>query len=498
MSVENSPSPPINAVFNSPWLVIAVLAPAFFLPLPLLAAPLHHDEALYAYWARLIAGGHDVMLNTVPVDKPPLFIYTVALMFKLFGPLDAVARFPSLLAHVASCGLVYLIGRALYRPSVGLTAALALALSPFGISFAPTILTDPLLVALVLAACYAAIRQRPGWAGLLAGLAAATKQQGLFFLPLVLAWLVFWPNYTPAWRKHLSRFALFFAPGLLIPLGWDLARAYRPGFWWQSSLSYGPVGVNPAGLGERLAGFADLLAYFSASPWLNAGFLIGLLALVGGGLRFKPRNPHCRADQILAGFSLAFVLGHALITFQIWDRYLLGLLPLLALLAARILRLPVIFIESRPKYQAAIPLLLVAAPIVVLAALGPATPVAMSGGYPLGGDHGAYTGVKETAAYLRGHAGANVTLYHHRLGAHWQYYLFDFPYDLRYWETVDDLAQQAAPNASGEQYVAFPAWESTTLATAAIAGRGLALHPVFRTYQANGAPALYLYQLVQK
>ena len=64
------------------------------LPLPLLIEPLHHDEALYAFWARLIATGIDPMLNSVPVDKPPLFIYVLAILFKKMGVSDIIARLP--------------------------------------------------------------------------------------------------------------------------------------------------------------------------------------------------------------------------------------------------------------------------------------------------------------------------------------------------------------------------------------------------------------------
>ncbi|MCC7353921.1 MAG: glycosyltransferase family 39 protein [Anaerolineae bacterium] len=147
--------------------------------------PLHPDEALYAHWARLAASGRDLALLSVPVDKPPLFTYIVAFAFRILGPGVAVARFPSVLASVLSLPILFTLARALYGRSVALLALVLYATSPFAISFAPTAFTDPLLVMWGLLACLLAVRGRWVGAGLALGLAVATKQQGLLFVPLV-------------------------------------------------------------------------------------------------------------------------------------------------------------------------------------------------------------------------------------------------------------------------------------------------------------------------
>ncbi len=532
---------------------------AVLLPLPLLTSPLHHDEALYAGWARLIAGGIDPMLNTVPVDKPPLFIYTLAGFFKLFGVGDVVARMPSLLAHVATLWLVYRVGAELYRPAVGLIAALLLALSPFAVLFAPTILTDPLMVALAMASLLAAVRGKSVWAGVWLALAVATKQQGIFFLPLTLAFLVIHPlpsplcpvmGYPPArgrespqvaggGRKILP-FFLTLAIGLALPLVWDMNRTYRPGFWLQSSLSYGQVSLTVGHFGERLAGFLNLLGFATATPALNIAFAAGLVIL----LATSHWRQHARTDWLLAGFSAGFVGLHALFTFQIWDRYMLGLMPLLALLAARVIFVFHDFNPSTEIYRlnfsrkdakntkkkewfkvfatlrfgarqfvaiceylcpsvdenfrrVSVSLWVsIAMLALTVTLLAPATIRATRGEYPIGGDHGAYTGAAEVSAYLRGHIGANVTLYQRWLGTHWRYYLLGFPYDVRFWQSADELAQFAAANADGVQYIAFPAWQSTTPATLSLAAVGLQMKLVFKTYRPDGSPGVFLYRIV--
>src|SRR5438105_8786052 len=55
----------------------------------------HPDEALYATWARLVATGQDVWLATRVVDKPPLFIYTLAALFSTLGASEEIARLPN-------------------------------------------------------------------------------------------------------------------------------------------------------------------------------------------------------------------------------------------------------------------------------------------------------------------------------------------------------------------------------------------------------------------
>jgi hypothetical protein len=163
-------------------IVVALLAPLG----PLASNRFHRDEAIYSSWGLDIASGRDLLLGGSPVDKPPLFFYIQALSFTLFGPTEVAARTPSLVASVVSVGLIYALGRSLYGRGVGLLAAFLLAASPYAILFAPTAFTDPLMVTWMLAGCLAAVRGHWVWGGVFIGLAAITKQQGVFFVPLAL------------------------------------------------------------------------------------------------------------------------------------------------------------------------------------------------------------------------------------------------------------------------------------------------------------------------
>jgi hypothetical protein len=526
------------------FLVALAVVSVLTLPAPLLASQrFHHDEALYATWALQIVSGHDPWLTQTPLDKPPLFPFVLAGSLSLLGVSETAARIPALLASAGTVILTYWLGRRLYNQGTGVVAAWLVALSPFSILFAPTAFTDPLLVLWVLAACVAAASGRAGWAGVSLGLAVATKQQGVFFGPLMLGvwvignWLlvierrkaaeatsIFTTNYYLLFTNYLPHFLLGLGLTLLPLLIWNFTRSQAPDVFTRSLDNYGGLSLNWAGFAERWLGFIDLLGYGTGSPLLNWLFLGGLPLLLGFGLWRITANPspptapahqspsehtsstppllhhptppplHLSTDWLLTLFSLAFVLLHALLSFQVWDRYLLGLIPLLALLLARILLLPWSILcrwwSDRPP-AAGVGYGIV---LTLLLAFTFVQPVkdAVNGRYPLGSHSQALSGIEQIVAYLQGHVGADNTLYHHWLGTHWRFYLWGYPYDLQYWATPSDLAAKAKPG----HLIAFPSWRSETEARLALAQVGLTLRELTRAHHPAGYPSLVLYQIV--
>ena len=490
------------------------------------------DEALYAAWGLQIATGADPMLDNEPADKPPVHPYTLALSFLLFGsPTDAdldrnesAARLPSLFASVASVALVYALGRQLYGDvQVGLVAALLLALSPFDILFASTAFTDPLMVALALGALLAAAKGKLGIAGLLAGLSAATKQQGLLFLPLVVAIGVVSSGRLGKPVLAWLRFVAAFAAVAGAAFWWDAARTQRPGFWTQGLVSYGSLGLaSPELWAERARDWLRLAADFWVSPWFNALLLTALLvwavlSLRGAKgvnigqkeiLRFAAARPPeaggtggpaCQNDNpkshtvdlILLVFVIGFLVFHWLLTFQVWDRYLLGLVPIVALLAARAVVGPGRAIRSRPwrmAYTAGVGL-------VVLASLAGPVSRAADSKLPLGGDHGAYDGIDQLAEYVRANVPPGAVLYHHWMGYHYRFYLYGAPLRLHWYPNPADLVQDAVDYRREPRYIAFPSFRDSAPTRAALENAGIQLLPVYGTTRRDGTVSFQLYRL---
>lgn len=472
---------------------------AVMLPTPLLVSQrFHHDEALYATWAWQIVSGRDVGLAHTPIDKPPGFIYLMAAFMGVLGPTETVARLPSLITTFMSVGLTYLLGQTWYDSRTGMLAAWLVALSPFSLLFAPTAFTDPLLVMLVLASCWWATTQQPTYAGLCFGLAMATKQQALFFLPLISG--CYAATLRPAHQQKLTAQAAQFALGLMTILMavliWDTSRREVPSFLLHSVTNYGGLSLDGGNFIERGQGFLSLLVYGTASPVLNwlliAGLPVLMVADIGSNRgNFRNWPIACRIDGLLILFSLFYLLGHALFSFQVWDRYLLGLIPLGALLLARVLWLPLSIVPHKVRFA-----YFYGGLLALLLAFTLARPVssAINGRYPLGSNSRALQGIEQIVAYLQGHIGANQTLYHQWLGTHWRFYLWNYPYDLQYWASPAELATRAQAG----RLIAFPTWQSETPARLALADRGLTLHELSRAYDETGRPSIILYQIISQ
>ena len=522
--------------FASERMALLVLALAIAVVLlaplgPLVANRFHRDEAVYSSWGLDIASGRDLLVSGSPVDKPPLFLYTQALSFLLFGPTEVAARLPSLIASVISVALIYLLGRSLYGRGAGLLAAFLLAASPFVILFAPTAFTDPLMVMWVLASCLATVRGHWVWGGIFLGLAAITKQQGVFFVPLAVGlgllanikWQI--PNGKSAnhgsritdhgsqisnhksangkaagLRSKIVGFVVAFLVVFCLAILWDVARARQPGFLAQSLVSYGGLALSPGAIWERLLGFVGLLRYGTGSPVLNGVLLIGvpLLLVVDflllldrseGAGRWGTRS-QALADLILTGFVVLFLVGHSLIAFAVWDRYLLGLIPLLALLLARVLTLPQRLLKNSPL-SVLLSLLFV---LWMLAFTFRPLQDAAASRFPIGGDHGAYQGIGQVVSYFQT-VPSDTTLYHRWLGWHWRFYLWGNGYDLPAWTSPTDLANQAAARPGAWRYVVFPSWRSSTEARLALSEVGLVMREVHRAFRDDGSISFVVYRI---
>lgn len=213
-----------------PWLIaIAVIGLAlrvlytFTLSPPL---PPLSDDSFYYYASNLIAQGHGYAQpylqlfhgQLVPTAlHPPLWPALLAVISLFTAPAEGVGQFSGAafeLHRVVGCVcgavvvvLVGLLGRRLGGWRVGLVAAGLAAVYPHFIVLDGTLLSEPLYAALVgglMVAAYAfRTRPTPGRAlslGILVGLAALTRQEGLLFVPVLLLPL--------AWRTGASRLLL--------------------------------------------------------------------------------------------------------------------------------------------------------------------------------------------------------------------------------------------------------------------------------------------------
>lgn len=483
---------------------------------PMVVNRFHPDEALYGYWGLLIGRGQDPWLAGVPVDKPPLLPYLVAGAQMLFGSSEFAVRLVGLAAGLLMIPLVARLTRSLYGNRRALVvAAASVTLSPFAILFSATGFTDPLMVALGLATCVTAIHGRSGWAGLLAGLTVAAKQTGVAWLPLALAFLFIGGRSSLATRRprtsghsyrsfmlNLWPFLVGFSLAIGLVLIWDMVRVARgaSGFWHAGVTDFGGLRlIWPRELLGRLRGWTELAGYIFVSPVINGVLVAGTALFVGNDIAHHRYERGSLADLFLVAFVLIYFLIHWLWAFPVWDRYLLPLVPVLAILLGRIL----CFLG--PHFRSAFERCICNsvgrrwAWVVVYMALlvGPSLVAfkAARSGYPVGTDHGAYDGIEDVSAFLSGLPEGTV-VYQHWLGWHYAYYLFDAPVYVAYWLTPAWLAQDVrAFGAAEPRYVTFPSWESSARVERELAGVGYGLKRVLTTDRRDGTSSFTLYRV---
>ncbi|MCW5861501.1 MAG: glycosyltransferase family 39 protein [Anaerolineae bacterium] len=385
----------------------------------LFANSFHADEALFATWARLIAVWRDPLLRTQPVDKPPLLFYSQAIFYPLLGPVEWAARLPSL---IASLLLIALTAQLAWRlggdSAAALVAAAVVAVAPLAVQFSATAFSDPLLTMWLVAALVAALARpaQPGWAGVGLGLALATKYQAALFVPLLagLGWLAGWRG------RDWARAAVGTAAVVAVVLLWSAARADAAGLVASQWANIG--GLRPARSWElwpRLADQARLWRLALGGPLLAGAALATAVALLSPHARARLRP----ADALLALFALAYALLHWLWAVPAWDRYLLPLVPVIAVLLGRLgaaaWSLTAEASAGRAGRWAGAALLVAVAALHV-----PVAVAARAGQYPIGGQPTADGGAAEVARALAD-APYGTVLYDHWYSWHWRYQLFD-------------------------------------------------------------------------
>jgi hypothetical protein len=313
-------------------------------------------------------------------------------------------------------------------------------------------------------------------------------------LPLI---LVMWSSQvdTPTRRSvsrslHPSiRFAVGFALIAVCVLLWDHARGGLP-FWVQQTINYGGIRVIYASeLAPRLTSWLDFLPYFFGSI-VGALGLIGLPFLLYRDLTREARTRTAWIDLWLVAYTIGFLALHWFLAFPVWDRYLLILVPIAALLFGRSLQFIASFIQRSIS-----PSLLLS--IIALAIL-PFSVTASRSGYPIGGDHGANDGIEQVAGYLKTLPPGTV-VYDHWLAWQLGYYLGEgFAY-VSYFDTPAALADDLRVFAHDDsRYVIFPAREAPAKVIDAIGQVGYTLTPVLETKNRFGQTSFTIYEIVKR
>ncbi len=224
------------------WLLAAALAvPVLGLTSPLLEV----DDARYAQVPAEMAASGDWVLPTLDgtayVEKPPLWYWTAAASYELFGVSEASARLAMLLLALLGAAGAWWLGSWLYEPGIGRAAAAATATASLWIFLTHNMTVDmPVSVALLWTTALALrAMARPDdarWAAPAAWLAAALAflSKGLIAVVLPGLWVVglaiLFPRLRRGARALISPVGIALACAVAAP--WFLAmQKRRPDFF---------------------------------------------------------------------------------------------------------------------------------------------------------------------------------------------------------------------------------------------------------------------------
>lgn len=442
----------------------------------------HPDEALFASYARAIVTGQDPILATRWVDRPPTSFYLMAGAMALSGQNEFAARLPNFFASLVTLSLTWRLARLLWHDNaMALVAAGFVALSPLAVAFGATAFTDPLLVLWLMATLVAVADGRWGWAGLWFGLALGTKQSALFFLPLVIG------IGACHWRRAgLLRFAVLVAILVLAFVLWDTARCPEVGFWMVGLTVGSPHRlIRSSEVWPRAQAWLGWLRYLFGWPPL-AIFGLFLPVTIWGGQARRTRG--AIATLTLLSYLIGYLAAYWLTAFNVFDRYLLPLVPLAGLLVGRVFG----FLMQRNTSRLAALVLV----ILSFAQLLEPAWLAAHDSCPIGGDHGAYDGIDYVAAFLDEQPVGTV-VYDYWLGWPLSYYLFDVYVYVYWFPSPTDLTQDLLAHfePGHPRYLVWPVWASLAEPLDAIHAAGLEATSALVTYNRHGDQSFVVYQI---
>ncbi len=331
-------------------VVIVLVASAFFGIGIDAGSHFNSDDTLYAEMAREMLESGDWVDNrwsgAVLFEKPPLYLWSLALSGSVLGWGEAAMRLPGTLFGILALVAFFWLARGLELSRRSALAGVGLlAGSYLFVLMTRRLMTDIPLAACLLAAAAALVHGRHLCFGALGGLAVLAK--GVAAGPLGLALLIF-----ALIDKRLSvrQLGAAVGVGLLVAAPWHLWVSVRHGAeFWQ-----GYVGYH---VGERVT--ADVVPGLSLTQFLEFALVERLLLGLGViGLVFALKRRLSNRCDRFALLWVIFTLMPVLLSNTRLPHYLLPTVPGLALLSVRLV--PEVLWQHRLAPMAALAVILIA------------------------------------------------------------------------------------------------------------------------------------------
>jgi 4-amino-4-deoxy-L-arabinose transferase-like glycosyltransferase len=321
-----------------PWLcVLGVIAVVALVRVRLMHVPLERDEGGFAYTAQWMLQGVPPYRNAYDMRLPGTYLAYAAFL-AVGGESAAAIHLGLLLVNALTVVLVFLLARRLFDDATSAVAAagawavLSLGSGVLGLAAH----TTHFVVLPVVAACILLARSPEqkstatlGLAGLLMGVAFATKQHAVFFGLFAGAWICAreWTRQPRDWRRSAGRIAAY-SLGCVLPFAFVCAAAWRIGVFerfWFWTVTYAAEYAAELSPGAGLTVLRMLLPGV-----IGPAIALWLLAALGA-LAVLVQPPLREARAFTLGLLVASVLA-VIPGFKFRAHYFIVLLPALALL----------------------------------------------------------------------------------------------------------------------------------------------------------------------
>lgn len=224
-------------------LILVVTLYLFTRLFHLAVLPIFNDEAIYLYWAKIIATTNKHWFISLTDGKPPLLIWVMSFFLRIFpSPQYLVAgRIPSVLAGLVTMLGIYSLSRFLFHSKkVAIVTALLYIVTPFALLHDRMALFDSFLSSMLVWSVYFSLRTARSlqkkdaslW-GFFLGMAALAKINALPFLFLTpVCFLLSLPkNWIANHRKKVLTLLIFaIAVSQLLQHSLLVSRGYQEYF----------------------------------------------------------------------------------------------------------------------------------------------------------------------------------------------------------------------------------------------------------------------------
>ena len=285
-------------------------------------------NALYEHGLSLMPGALDPEFSR---GHPLLFAFLGASMFKLFGSSVFTAHAFAFSISLLLLWAVYYKASRYYSYTIGLIAAVLIAVQPFFIGLSTLLLPEILLALFAWLALTSFHENKYGMAGLYSTLAVFTKESGIllpiaFIGYLLLQQILFWKESKGKWNIRLL---WLFTPFLFFGLFLVVQKIQNGWYFFPYHVS--TVSLEWPTVQEHFGDFFNFLIRNQKRNWWKWIMIAGLVAAIVKGAFTK--NSLRNSFLLLLGVFIAGNLCASSLAFYM-SRYVFLLLPPLALIVS--------------------------------------------------------------------------------------------------------------------------------------------------------------------